>query len=110
MNRLHVTSEAKELILDLRKKYGEIIFHQSGGCCDGTVPMCFPKDDFLINDQDVLLGEIGDCPYYMSKDQYKYWEHSKLTIDIAKGRGSGFSLESGTGYRFVIHSTIVEPL
>ena len=82
------------------------MFHQSGGCCDGSAPMCYPRGEFLIGDQDVLLGEIGGQPFYMGAAQFEYWRHTHLTIDVVPGRGAGFSLEAPTGNRFMIRSRL----
>lgn len=98
------TEKANELINTLSKTHGELMFHQSGGCCDGSQPMCFPRGEFRIGDSDVLLGEVYSQPFYMSKDQYEYWKHTQLTLDVVEGRGSSFSLEIPHGVRFVIKS------
>lgn len=82
------------------------MFHQSGGCCDGSQPMCFPKGEFRTSDSDVLLGEIAGCGFYMSRDQFEYWKHTQLTIDITPGRGSSFSLEIPLGIRFITKSRL----
>ena len=102
--RVEATDAAKEIIDQLREEHGELMFHQSGGCCDGSSPMCFPKGDLMINETDVYLGTIHDCEFYMSKDQFEYWKHTQLTVDITSGRGSSFSLEIPLGIRFVIKS------
>jgi len=83
-----------------------LMFHQSGGCCDGSSPMCFPKGELMIDQNDVWLGNIHDCDFYMSEDQFNYWKHTQLTIDITTGRGSSFSLEIPLGKRFVIKSRL----
>ncbi|HDZ13789.1 MAG TPA: DUF779 domain-containing protein, partial [Pricia sp.] len=85
---------------------GPLMFHQSGGCCDGSTPMCFEKGEFKTGDSDVLLGEIADSEFYMSRDQYEYWKHTHLTIDVTEGRGSSFSLEIPMGVRFIIRSRV----
>lgn len=102
--RVEATDAAKKIIDQLREEHGELMFHQSGGCCDGSSPMCFPKGDLMINETDVYLGTIHDCAFYMSKDQFEYWKHTQLTVDITSGRGSSFSLEIPLGIRFVIKS------
>ena len=102
--RVEATDAAKEIIDQLREEHGELMFHQSGGCCDGSSPMCFPKGDLMINETDVYLGAIHGCEFYMSKDQFEYWKHTQLTVDITSGRGSSFSLEIPLGIRFVIKS------
>ncbi|QLG46184.1 DUF779 domain-containing protein [Costertonia aggregata] len=106
VKRVLVTPEAEEVIGKLKETHGELMFHQSGGCCDGSSPMCFPKGDFMINENDVWLGNICDCDFYMSKDQFEYWKHTQLTVGIVKGRGASFSLEIPMGIRFIIHSKL----
>ncbi|MEM1134306.1 MAG: DUF779 domain-containing protein [Bacteroidota bacterium] len=104
--RVKVTEEGKALIDQLRKDNGALIFHQSGGCCDGSSPMCFPKGELMLNETDVWLGQIHECDFYMSQDQFEYWKHTQLTIDVVKGRGSSFSLEIPLGLRFVTKSRL----
>lgn len=104
--RVHVTDEAKKVIDELRQKHGELMFHQSGGCCDGSSPMCYEKGDFLVGPADVWLGEIDGCDFYMAKDQFEFWKHTELTIDISEGRGASFSLEIPLGVRFVTKSRV----
>jgi len=82
------------------------MFHQSGGCCDGSSPMCYPKDELIVGSSDVWLGEVAGCDFYMAKDQFEYWQHTELTIDVVKGRGASFSLEIPLGLRFVTKSRI----
>jgi len=86
--------------------HGPLMFHQSGGCCDGSAPMCYPNGDFRIGKSDVKLGEIGGAPFYMSESQFEYWKHTHLTIDVVPGRGSGFSLESPESVRFLTRSRL----
>jgi uncharacterized protein (DUF779 family) len=105
--RVMITSEAEVVVNQLREKFGELMFHQSGGCCDGSQPMCFEK--FRTGDSDVLLGEIAGCEFYMSRDQFEYWKHTQLTIDVTPGRGSSFSLEIPFGIRFVTKSRLYTP-
>ncbi len=102
--RVEATDAAKKIIDQLREEHGELMFHQSGGCCDGSSPMCYPKGYLMINETYVYLGTIHDCEFYMSKDQFEYWKHTQLTVDITSGRGSSFSLEIPLGIRFVIKS------
>ncbi len=102
--RVKITDKAKAVIDTLSAEHGELMFHQSGGCCDGSSPMCFPKGELLINENDIWLGNVYGCDFYMSKDQFEYWKHTQLTIDIVKGRGASFSLEIPLGIRFVIKS------
>lgn len=104
--RVVATEKALELIARLKSMHGELMFHQSGGCCDGSQPMCFQKGEFRTGDSDVLLGEVDGCPFYMSKDQYEYWKHTQLILDVSPGRGSSFSLEIPLGVRFIIQSRI----
>lgn len=104
--RVKVTKEAKTIIGKLREKHGDLMFHQSGGCCDGSSPMCFEAGDFLVGTSDVWLGEIDGCDFYMAKDQFKFWQHTELTIDVTEGRGASFSLEIPMGLRFVTKSRV----
>lgn len=104
--RVVATPSALELIEDLRQKHKNIIFHQSGGCCDGSAPMCYPQAEFIIGDNDVKLGEIGGIPFYIGTSQYDYWSHTQLIIDIVLGQGGMFSLENGTGKRFLTRSRL----
>lgn len=106
VERVVVTEEALALINSLKEVHGPLMFHQSGGCCDGSSPMCFPRDEFRTGDADVLLGEIGDTPFYMAKDQYDYWKHTQLIIDVVDGRGGMFSLEGPEGKRFLTRSRV----
>jgi uncharacterized protein len=100
------TEAALRLIERLKGKYGPLLFHQSGGCCDGSSPMCYPRGEFLIGEHDVLLGEIGETPFYMSAAQYEYWKHTQLIIDVVPGRGGMFSLEGPEGVRFLTRSRV----
>ena len=106
-SRVLITDKAKETIDTLRKRFGaELMFHQSGGCCDGSSPMCFEKGDFKVGGSDIWLGEVYGCDFFMSKDQFEYWKHTQLTLDITPGRGSSFSIEIPMGIRFMIHSRL----
>lgn len=107
--RVEITKEASEVIDQLRERHGELMFHQSGGCCDGSSPMCLEKGDLLLNENDVWLGTVHGCEFFMSKDQFEYWKHTHLLVDITKGRGSSFSLEIPMGLRFVIKSRLFKP-
>ncbi len=100
------TESAVELIRRLRGRHGELMFHQSGGCCDGSSPMCFALGEFLTGDSDVQLGEVDGAPFYMSASQFEYWKHTQLTLDVVPGRGGMFSLENGEGVRFLIRSRV----
>ena len=102
------TPAALGLIGELRAEYGDILFHQSGGCCDGSSPMCYPQDDFIVGDRDVHLGEIGGVPFYISPSQFEYWKHTQLIIDVVEGHGGMFSLENGRGVRFLVRSRLFE--
>lgn len=104
--RVDLTEAAANLIATLKEKHGPLMFHQSGGCCDGSQPMCFEKGDFKIGGSDIKIGTIADCEFFMSKDQYEYWKHTHLTIDVIPGRGSSFSLEIPLGFRFIVQSRL----
>ncbi len=104
--RVSATPAALELIERLRAQHGELMFHQSGGCCDGSAPMCFALGEFLTGDSDVQLGAIGGTPFYMSRSQFEYWEHTHLIIDAIPGNGGMFSLERPTGLRFLTRSRL----
>jgi uncharacterized protein (DUF779 family) len=103
------TPAAVALMETLRAKYGPLMFHQSGGCCDGSSPMCYPLGEFMTGDSDVLLATIGDAPgapFYMSKPQFEYWKHTQLILDVVPGRGGMFSLDNSEGVRFLIRSRV----
>lgn len=102
--RILATPEALQLIEELKGEFGDLLFHQSGGCCDGSSPMCFQKNDFKIGYSDVGLGYINGIEFWMSKDQFEYWKHTQLTLDVVEGRGASFSLEIPKGKRFMIRS------
>ena len=104
--RVTISPEAVEVVRDLKKRFGPLMFHQSGGCCDGSQPMCFEKGDFKVGNSDVCIGNIEDCDFWMSKDQFEYWQHTQLHIHISKGRGSSFSLEIPMGLRFLTQSRL----
>ena len=111
-SHVDVTGEAADLLRRLTEAHGPVMFHQSGGCCDGSTPMCYPQGDFITGDSDILIGdlEIGAdraVPVWMSKAQFAYWQHTHLTIDAVPGRGAGFSLEAPYGVRFMIRSRIL---
>ncbi|WP_375424158.1 DUF779 domain-containing protein [uncultured Friedmanniella sp.] len=110
--RVAVTPAAAEMIRRLTSEFGPVMFHQSGGCCDGSSPMCFPAGEFLTGDSDQFLGELDagtpePVPMWMSKEQFAYWRHTHLTVDLVPGRGAGFSLEGPTGFRFLIRSRLL---
>ena len=106
VERVVATDAALILIQQLKDKHGPVMFHQSGGCCDGSSPMCYPDGDLLIGDADILLGEIGGAKFYMHKSQFDYWKHTQLIIDVVDGRGGMFSLEGVEGKRFLTRSRV----
>ncbi len=111
-SRVSLTEEAAQLLRRLAAEHGPLMFHQSGGCCDGSAPMCYPAGEFIVGDADVHLGDLRvpgtePVPVWMARDQFAYWSHTHLTIDVVTGRGSGFSLEAPTGRRFLIRSRLL---
>ena len=104
--RVSATPRALALIDTLRAQHGPLLFHQSGGCCDGSAPMCYPAHEFIVGQQDVFLGAVGGCAFYIGAQQFEYWQHTQLTIDVVPGRGSGFSLEAPEGFRFLTRSRL----
>lgn len=106
--RVTATPRAEALIAHLREQHGPVLFHQSGGCCDGSAPMCYPQAEFMVGDRDVQLGEIAGAPFYMSPEQYGYWKHTQLIIDVVPGMGGMFSLENGEGVRFLTRSRLFD--
>ena len=104
--RVSATPAAQALIRELRERHGPLLFHQSGGCCDGSAPMCYPRDEFRVGARDVHLGDIAGEPFYIGGDQYALWAHTNLIIDVVEGRGSGFSLEAPEGKRFLTRSEV----
>jgi len=106
VERVLATDETLKLLERLRAKHGPLMFHQSGGCCDGSAPMCYPVGDFRVGPQDVLLGKIADCDFYIGAAQFEYWQHTQLIIDVVPGRGSGFSAEAPEGVRFLTRSRV----
>jgi uncharacterized protein (DUF779 family) len=112
--RVLATDAALGFIAEIRRDHPDILFHQSGGCCDGSSPMCFPDGDFITGDADVHLGDLGvgadgaafTVPVWMSRNQFEYWKHTHLTIDVVPGRGAGFSVEAPEGVRFLIRSRL----
>jgi uncharacterized protein len=113
MSRVAVTAEAAGVLRVLRSHHGPLMFHQSGGCCDGSSPMCYPFGEFVVGSSDVLLGSLAvdgvpeELPVWMSAAQFEYWRHTHLTIDVVPGRGGGFSLEAPLGVRFLIRSRLL---
>ncbi len=106
VERVKVTAAAIAVIDKLRAAHGDLLFHQSGGCCDGSSPMCYPIGEFRLGGQDVRLGHIAGCPVYIGAAQFEYWAHTQLTIDLVPGRGGGFSLEAPEGVRFITRSRV----
>jgi len=106
--RVLITPAAEQIVARLRATHGDLLFHQSGGCCDGSAPMCYPRGEFRVGAQDVRLGTIADTPFYMGAAQFEYWAHTQLTIDVVPGRGSGFSLEAPEGVRFLTRSRVFD--
>lgn len=104
--RVTATPEALALIAKLEADHGPLLFHQSGGCCDGSAPMCYPRTEFTVGSSDVYLGDIGGQPLLMGAQQFDYWSHTHLIIDVTPGRGAGFSLESPLGVRFLTRSRL----
>ncbi len=106
VERVEATPAALALMAKLEAIHGPLMFHQSGGCCDGSAPMCYPRGDFKVGGSDVTLGAIGGQPFYISATQFEYWKHTHLTIDVVPGRGSGFSLETPENLRFLTRSRV----
>lgn len=104
--RVTATDAASAMIDELRARHGPVMFFQSGGCCDGSTPMCYPDGEFNISDSDVYLGELNGAPFYMGREQFAYWEHTQLIIDVVTGNGGMFSLDNGTGRRFLTRSRL----
>jgi uncharacterized protein (DUF779 family) len=104
--RVEVTAKAEEIISRLKQQHGPLMFHQSGGCCDGSAPMCYPAGDFRVGGQDVHLGKIAGCDFYIGAAQFEYWRHTQLIIDVVPGRGAGFSLEAPENVRFLTRSRV----
>ena len=106
LDKVSATPGALELLAEIVADHGPVMFHQSGGCCDGSAPMCYAQGDFRIGEHDVLLGEIGGMPFYISDRQYELWKHTDLIIDVIDGRGGMFSLDNGRGRRFLTRSVL----
>ena len=104
--RVRATEAALELIRRLRAAHGPLLFHQSGGCCDGSAPMCYPAGEFRVGQHDVKLGELDGVPFYIGGQQFEYWKHTQLVVDAVPGRGGGFSLEAPEGLRFLTRSRV----
>jgi uncharacterized protein (DUF779 family) len=106
ISRVHITEKAVAVVNRLRALHGDLLFHQSGGCCDGSAPMCYPRAEFRTGAQDILLGVVADTPVFIGAAQFDYWKHTELTIDVVPGRGAGFSLEAPEGVRFLTRSRV----
>jgi uncharacterized protein (DUF779 family) len=104
--QVEATPAALTLIEQLKQKHGPLMFHQSGGCCDGSSPMCYPAGDFYLGDQDTLIGTLAETPFYISRPQFEYWKHTQLILDVVPGRGGMFSLEGPEGVRFLTRSRV----
>ncbi len=107
--RVVATASALDLIAELRQRHGALMFHQSGGCCDGSSPMCYPAGEFRVGGSDVRLGDVDGADFYMSGPQFEAWKHTQLILDVVDGRGGMFSLDNGTGKRFLIRSRAFSP-
>ena len=106
VQRVSFTEETQALVEELLPIHGPLLFHQSGGCCDGSAPMCYPRDEFKVGSRDVYLGEVAGQPFFISHDQWEYWSHTHLIIDVVPGRGGMFSVEGPTGKRFLTRSRL----
>jgi uncharacterized protein (DUF779 family) len=106
IDRVTATPAALTFISELRQRHGPLMFFQSGGCCDGSAPMCYPAGEFNLSDSDVHLGNLDGAPFYMGLEQFGYWEHTQLIIDVVEGNGGMFSLDNGTGRRFLTRSRL----
>ena len=106
---MEITPEAATVLRRLAAEHGPLLFHQSGGCCDGSSPMCYPAGEFRVGQRDVMLGEVEGVPVYIGALQYELWRHTQLLIDVVPGRGAGFSLEAPLGVRFLTRSRVFDP-
>jgi uncharacterized protein len=106
LDKVSATPAARQLLAEIIADHGPVLFHQSGGCCDGSSPMCYPRGDFMVGDHDVLLGEIDGTPVYISGSQYEAWKNTDITIDVVAGRGGMFSLDNGREKRFLTRSDV----
>ncbi|CAI2933825.1 DUF779 domain-containing protein [Aminobacter niigataensis] len=110
LDKVSATLEAIALLAEIIADHGPVLFHQSGGCCDGSSPMCYPRSDFIVGDNDVLLGTVGETPVYIGASQFEVWKHTDLIIDVVAGRGGMFSLDNGREKRFLTRSTVCTPI
>jgi uncharacterized protein (DUF779 family) len=108
INRVDITAAAAAVVRQLEERHGPLLFHQSGGCCDGSSPMCFPRGEFRVGQRDVLLGEVAGAPVYIGGQQFALWRHTQLLIDVVPGCGGGFSLEAPLGVRFLTRSRVFD--
>jgi uncharacterized protein len=108
VTRVAITEAAEQVLRELEAQHGPLLFHQSGGCCDGSSPMCYPRGEFRVGQRDVFLGEIAGTPFYIGAQQFEYWQHTHLLIDVVPGRGGGFSLEAPLGVRFLTRSRVFD--
>ena len=106
VERVEITGRAAALVERLKGTHGPLLFHQSGGCCDGSAPMCYPQGDFRTGPQDVRLGDVAGCPFYIGAAQFELWSHTQITVDVVPGRGAGFSVEAPEGFRFLTRSRV----
>ena len=108
VDRVQITPEAEAVLRVFIAQHGPLLFHQSGGCCDGSAPMCYPRGEFLVGARDVHLGDVGGTPVYIGAAQFEVWRHTQLLLDVVPGRGSGFSLEAPLGVRFLTRSRVFD--
>jgi uncharacterized protein (DUF779 family) len=108
MDRVSITPAASEIVQQLKETHGALMFHMSGGCCDGSAPMCFAEGEFMLGSCDVQMGEIDNCPFYIAADTFTYYKNSRIVIDVTQGRGASFSLEIPLGVRFLMRSELFE--
>jgi uncharacterized protein (DUF779 family) len=108
--RVTATEPALALIAELYRQYGPIMFFQSGGCCDGSAPMCYPANEFNVSETDVYLGSLGGMPFFIGQEQFELWQHTQLIVDVVTGNGGMFSLDNGTGKRFLLRSRLMSDL
>jgi uncharacterized protein (DUF779 family) len=108
LNMVAATPAALKLLAEIVADHGPVLFHQSGGCCDGSSPMCYPQGEFIVGDHDVLMGTIGGAPFYISAQQFEKWQHTELIIDVVPGRGGMFSLDNGRELRFLTRSKVCQ--
>jgi len=108
VDRVRITPEAESVLREVIAQHGPVLFHQSGGCCDGSAPMCYPQGEFRVGARDVHLGDVAGTPVYIGAAQFDAWRHTQLLLDVVPGRGSGFSLEAPLGVRFLTRSRVFD--